>query len=479
MPLPLPPSNYLCSYRGTPPTKLELTLSQSSTDLVLGNSKLSNSSMANNHNDCLKDFNECIRDTFVHEQRPKVSGISDIDTFKRLFKGLLDKVSCQHEAALAVATAVLQCKSGNGRRRKGGTKGDIWLLLIGPNKVGKRKMASALSELIFGIEPTFVTFGHSSCMDGDYEESTFRYRGRTPMDRIVEAVCQNPFSVIMLEDIDRADMIFQGKIRQGIERGRLLDSHGREVGLGSVIFVLTTDWVSDDLKSSYDSLLQYEEKVLDSAHHGVGLELSIRDKLAKRRSDWFREDDQCIKQRKETLVSSNLSLDLNLPVGIDAEGGEGSRNSSDLTTEHECDKGRLSMKCFSSSSISELLSLVDETITFKPVDFGLLRRNVLQSTSVKFSAIMGKGRALRVDDDALDRIVAGLWLDGADFEDWAEGVLVPCLKQLRNNSKTDAGVVVVRLSTIKGDRSAQRLKNITGKWLPRTITIAFDGADDN
>ncbi|KAG6481571.1 protein SMAX1-like isoform X1 [Zingiber officinale] len=460
--------------------KLQLTLSQSTTaqptsppssalvrtDLVLGNSKLSNSFMANT------DSRKCIQDTFFDEQRPKVSSISDIDTFKRLFKGLADKVSCQHEAALAVATAVLQCKSGNGRRRKAGTKGDIWLLLIGHDKVGKRKMASALSELIFGTGPTFITFGHSSCTEGDYEESTYHYRGRTPMDRIVEAVCRSPFSVIMLEDIDRADMVFQGKIRQGIERGRLLDSHGREVSLGSVIFVLTTDWVSEDLKSSYDSLLQHEEKVLDSAYYGVGLELSIGDKLAKRRPDWLREDDQCVKHRKESLVSGNLSLNLNLPMGIDAEGGEGSRNSSDLTAEHECDKGcRL--------SISELLGLVDETITFKPVDFGLLRRNVLQSTSVKFAAIMGKGSALRIDDDALDRIIAGLWLEGTDFEDWAERVLVPSFKQLRNNSKMDAGVVVVRLSTIKGDRPAQRPKNSTGNWLPTTITVAFDGANDN
>ncbi|WOK95037.1 protein SMAX1-like [Canna indica] len=445
------------------------------TDLVLGSLGVSNPSLEKIHKERLKDATGCMQDPFPDQQRAKIAGISDIDMFKRLFKGLAEKVSWQQEAASAIATVVMQCRSGNGKRRSGGTKGDTWLLFIGPDKVGKKKMAIALSELLFGIGPTIVNFGRVSCTigNGNEKESNISHRGRTSTDRIVEAVRQNPFSVIVLEDVDQADMIVQGKIKQAIERGRLPDSYGREVSLGSVIFVLTADWLPEELKSSYCSLFQYEEKVLDSAYCGLELELSTRDRPRKRSPTWACDNEQPIKLRKDSLVNTSLSLDLNLSVGVDVETGEGSRNSSDLTIEHEYDKGRLAIKCSTSSLASELMELVDVAVTFKPVEFALLRRNVLESISVKFTTIMGKRRAIRIDDDALDRIVGGLWLNGAAIHDWVERVLVPSLNQLKENLKADGGVVVVRLSTIKGDR-ALRI-GVVKDWLPTTVAIAIDG----
>ncbi|XP_065047025.1 protein SMAX1-like isoform X2 [Musa acuminata AAA Group] len=445
------------------------------TDLVLGSSKLSDSSSDSSHKDRLKDFTGCTPDAFSgQQQRAKVAGISDIDTFKRLFHGLAEKVSWQQEAASAIATVVMRCKSGNGKRRNVGSKSDAWLLLLGPDRVGKRKMANALSELVFGTGPTTVSFGRGS--DG---ESNVSCRGRTSMDRIVEAVQRNPFSVVVLEDIDQADMLLQGKVKQAMERGRLPDSYGREVSLGSVIFVLTADWLPEELKSSYSSLLQYEEKILDSAYCGWELELSTADKPGKRRPSWACDDDRPTKLRKDSSTGTGLSLDLNLAVGTDAaEAGEGSRNSSDLTTEHEYDKGRLSIKSSTFSLALDLVELVDEAVTFKPVDLGLLRRSILESASVKFAAVMGKGWAIRIDDDALDRIVGGLWLGGASIDDWAERALVPSLKQVRDNLRADRGAVVLRLSTVKGNRAQQQQRRSDGGWLPTTVAIAIDGSHD-
>ncbi|URE16481.1 heat shock protein-related [Musa troglodytarum] len=444
------------------------------TDLVLGSSKASDSSSDSSHKDRLKDFTGCTPDAFSgQQQRSKIAGISDIDTFKRLFQGLAEKVSWQQEAASAVATVVMRCKSGNGKRRNVGSKGDAWLLLLGPDRVGKRKMANALSELVFGTGPTTVSFGRGS--DG---ESNVSCRGRTSMDRIVEAVQRNPFSVVVLEDIDQADMLLQGKVKQAMERGRLPDSYGREVNVGSVIFVLTADWLPEELKSSHSSLLRYEEKILDSACCGWELELSTADMPGKRRPSRACDDDRPTKLRKDSSTGTGLSLDLNLAVGTDAaEAAEGSRNSSDLTTEHEYDKGRLSINCSTFSLAPDLAELVDEAVTFKPVDLGPLRRSILESASVKFAAVMGKGRAIRIDDDALDRIVGGLWLGGASIDDWAERALVPSLKQLRDNLRADRGVVVLRLSTIKGNR-AQQQRRSDGDWLPAAVAIAIDGSHD-
>ncbi|RWW32304.1 hypothetical protein BHE74_00008159 [Ensete ventricosum] len=465
------------SNQDTPAAKLPTSPPGSpvKTDLVLGSSKVLNSSSDATHKDRLKDFTGCMPNTFSNQQKAKIGGILDIDAYKRLLKGLTEKVSWQQEAASAVATVVTQCKSGNGKRRSGGTKGDTWLLLVGPDRVGKRKMASALSELMFGIGPTVINFGRISCTNGNDGESNLTFRGRTSMDRIVEAVWQNPFSVIVLEDIDQADMLLQGKIRQAIERGRVPDSYGREVSLGSVIFVLTADWLPEELKNSYYSLLQSERKILDSAYCGLELELTTGDRPGKRRPTWVCDNDQLTKLRKESYVSTELSLDLNLAVGTDVEAGEGSWNSSDLTTEHEHDKRRLAMKCSTSTLASELVELMDEAVTFKPVDFVLLKKNALESLSVKFTAIMGKGQAVRVDEDALDRIVGGAWLSGAAFDDWAERVLTPSLRQLRDNFKADGEVLVLRLSTRMENRTQRGNVN---DWLPTMVAIYIDGDHD-
>lgn len=247
-------------------------------DRILDNPEVSASSLAKTHREFLKDSNRCTQDMFSGRRSAKVAGISNIDMFKRLFRGLAEKVSWQQEAASAVAAVVMQCKSGNRKRRDGATKGDTWLLLVGPDQVGKKKMASALSELMFGIGPKFVHFGHAPCTIGNDEGSNLSLRGRTSIDRIVEEVCRNPFSMIVLENIDQADALAQGKIKQAIQRGHLVDSYGREVGLGSIVFVLTT---AEELKSSYCSLIEYEKPILNSPQGGFELELTTGNKPGK------------------------------------------------------------------------------------------------------------------------------------------------------------------------------------------------------
>ncbi|XP_074573012.1 protein SUPPRESSOR OF MAX2 1-like [Curcuma longa] len=446
------------------------------TDLVLGSSVASNCSPEKTHRERLKDFNGCAPDAFPGQQRAKVAAISDTDMFKRLLKGLTERVSWQPEAASAVADAVMRCKCGNGKKRGGATKGDAWLLLLGPDKVGKKKIASTLSEVVFGAGPAVINFGRAPSAVDNGEESNLSHRGKTLMDRTVEAVRRNPFAMVVLENVDQADMLTQSKIKQAIERGRLLDSNGREVSLGSIIFVLTADWLPEELKHAYHSFVQYEQSILDLAYGGTELELTTADRPGKRRPNWVCDSDQPMKLRKESSLSLDLNLSVGVGVGVDAgtaEAGEGSRNSSDITTEHEYDKGRLAVNNPPSSLPPDFLELVDEAVTFKPFDFAQLRGHIRESVSVKFTAIMGQGRAIRIDDDALDRIVGGLWLSGAVLDEWAERVLVPSLRQLRDNLKADgAGLLVIRLSTVKRNLLPRSRIN---DWLPTTVAVAIAG----
>ncbi|CAL9203488.1 unnamed protein product [Musa hybrid cultivar] len=443
------------------------------TDLVLGNSRASNALLEKTHAERVKDFTECTQDGFSIQQRAKVTGISEKDAFKRLLKGLTEKVGWQQEAASAIATALMHSKPENWKRPGGGAKGDTWLLLIGPDKVGKRTMATALSETLFGTAPTMVRFsGTSTCSNGDDGESNMVSRGRTPMDRVSEAVRRNPFSVVVLEDIDQADGVVQGGIKRAMERGRLLDSYGREVSLGSVIFVLTSSWLPEELKSRHESLILLEEKILHSVGHGWQLELSAEKNPGKRCADWLGNGDQPTKLRKQSSCGVGISLDLNLAVAMEDAAGEGSWNSSDLTTEHEHENGRLAVKCSTSSSASRWMELVENTIMFNPVDFSPLRRTVSDSISTKFATVMGDGCSIKVDEDAADRIVAGAWLAGAAFDEWSERVLIPNLRQLKCNLQADDGVVVVRLSVVKGGPAKSPGDR---EWLPTSVAIAVDG----
>ncbi|MQL96299.1 hypothetical protein Taro_028972 [Colocasia esculenta] len=461
------------------------------TDLVLGRAKpppvAVEKSLENAvHRERLQDPAGCTQDSLSERSRDRVVGNLDLDSFKRLFKGLTGKVSWQPEAASLVAATVIQCKSGDSKRQGAGGRGDAWLLFMGPDRVGKKKMAMALSELVAGSAPVTISFGDSKGI-GDNAGPDAGFRGKTALDRVVEAVRRNPVSVVVLEDVDRANMVVQGSLRRAMERGRLPDSHGREVALGSVIFILISQTLPENLKSSIDALMQCEEKLSLAACTGIQVELVLGENPVKRRADWGREeDDPDAKPRKRVLgAGAGLSLDLNLAAGCqgDAATTECSPNSSDLTVENEHNEcGRLGMfNRLPGPSISELASAVDEAVVFKPVDFGELRRKVSDAIAQRFASVVRDGRCLRVDEAVLDRLVAGVWFGetpAAMFDDWAEKVLVPGFQQVRGRSAAD-GSPVVRLLLVKDGRTLRGGSGAgaaAGEWLPREVVVAMDGS---
>ncbi|KAF8392947.1 hypothetical protein HHK36_021187 [Tetracentron sinense] len=441
------------------------------TDLVLGRPKITETSPEKIFTQRIKEFSGCIpseaQDKFSELQREKFFSPLEADSFKRLLKGLMEKVWWQKEAASALATTVTQCKSGNGKQRGLGLKGDTWLLFTGPDRVGKKKMASVLSELVCGANPITIHLG-SWCDNGN--ESDVNSRGQTALDRIAEAVRRNPFSVVVLHDIDQADMLVLGSLKRAMERGRLADSHGREVSLGNVIFILTTP---ENLKSFSNCLPHHEEKLATIARGGWQLQLLVGGNTSKRRPDWFRDEIRLTKPRKE--AGPDLSIDLNQAAGAE---DDGSGNSSDLTVEHERENGLLNRQSSATPLSRQLLNSVDDAIIFKPVDFGAIRSKITGTISSRFSAIMGDGSSIEVDDESLEKILGGVWFGQTGLEEWAEKVLVPSFHQLKASlqgsiaSATPAeGGITVRLISGR-DQSERRAGE---DWMPSKITVAGEG----
>ncbi|XP_064981540.1 protein SMAX1-like [Musa acuminata AAA Group] len=413
------------------------------TDLVLGLSQPLDTPSQKPRSECIEDSSR---------QRNTITGVSDVVALQRLRSGLTEAVSWQPEAASAIATAVTRRASGNRGLRSAGAKAGSWLLFTGPDKVGKWKMASALSELVFNTAPIRIHLG-------DDGESDVSFRGKTSLDRVAEAIQQNPFSLIVLEDVDHANTLVRRAIKRAIETGWLVDSRRQEVGLGSIIFILISDWWPDDLRNSENC---------HRAKSSWQLEHSLGEKSRKHGADWTSKNDQPMKQRKQ----SYLSLDLNLAVSRDEDDNdaeEGSWNSSDLTMEHDRKFGQLAVDPPTSSYASELIDLLSEAIVFKPVDLSTIRKTVSDSISSRFMRTMGNLQPLEIDEDALDRIAGGVWQSGATnvFDEWFDRVLVPSINRMRSNSDV-SDRTIIRLTSVKG--------GCAGNSLPSSVSIAIDGA---
>ncbi|WOH01173.1 hypothetical protein DCAR_0520554 [Daucus carota subsp. sativus] len=435
------------------------------TDLVLGPTKIAKTSPQKTNNEpVVKDFLGCLSSEpqakFNQLLNNKFADALDADSFKKLLKGLMEKAWWQPEAASAIATTVTQCKLGHGKQRGAGSKGNMWLLFTGPDRVAKRKMASVLAEHVCGTNPVRICLGSRR----EDEEFDAGFRGKTALDRIAEAVRRSPFSVIMLEDIDEADMLLRGSIRRAMERGRLTNSHGREISLGNVIFILTGNWSAENVRNIDNGCFLDETKIASASKRGWQLRLSMVEKSVKRRASWLHDKDRQTRARKD----SGLGMCLDLNQAADAE-DEGSYNSSDLINDHETELG-LDNTQFSVTSVPhELVNSADAAITFKPANFDHIQREVEKTITKTFSNILDE-TSFEVQEDALQKILGGLWFGRTSLQDWAERVLLPAFHLLKSRYSSNEPMAV----RLEADEMCSG-RGCDEDWLPSRISVMLNG----
>ncbi|GAA0159970.1 chaperone [Lithospermum erythrorhizon] len=424
------------------------------TDLVLGR-KTTESSPEKVNEVNFKDF-------LGSKPLDKFSNELDAGTFKKLIKGLMEKAWWQADAASGVAQAVTRCRLGNGKQRGGGSRGDIWLLFTGPDRVGKRKMASVLSEQICGTSPVMICVG----LRRDHEEKDVNYRGKTGLDRIAEAVRRDPFSVIMIEDIDEADLLIRGNIKGAIDRGRLTDTHGREISLGNVVFIVTGNWstVSSDDQGNWMNKRQLIK------NGNWNLRLTVSEKGIKRSANWLLDQDRPPKIRRE--LNSGYSFDLNLAADTEDNRADGSHNSSDLTSDNEEELGIADQQFAITAVPNDLLNAVDDAIVFRPVDFHFIRKEIRKTIANKFSIAVDDKISMQVEDAALEKLIGGLLHGKTSLEQWVENALGPSFEQLESLLQSAHENVGVRLE-LDPDVHSESYGN--GDELPSKLRILADG----
>ena len=162
-----------------------------------------------------------------------------------LDKGLKARVIGQDEAVEAVADAVLRSRAGirNAKRPIGA------FLFLGPTGVGKTELAKTLAAELFDSEDSIVRIDMSEYME-KYAVSRLvgappGYVGYEEGGQLTEAVRRKPYSVVLLDEIEKAHPDVFNVLLQVLDDGRLTDGHGRTVDFKNTILILTSNLGSE------------------------------------------------------------------------------------------------------------------------------------------------------------------------------------------------------------------------------------------
>ncbi|MDD2509557.1 MAG: ATP-dependent Clp protease ATP-binding subunit [Syntrophomonas sp.] len=166
-------------------------------------------------------------------------------------EGVLHKrVIGQEEAVKAVSRAVRRARAGlkNPKRPIGS------FVFLGPTGVGKTELARSLAEAMFGSEDAIIRLDMSEYMEKHAVSrmigSPPGYVGYDEGGQLTEKVRKKPYSVILLDEIEKAHPDVFNILLQVMEDGRLTDGQGRTVDFRNTVVIMTSNVGADSIKNS-------------------------------------------------------------------------------------------------------------------------------------------------------------------------------------------------------------------------------------
>ncbi len=180
----------------------------------------------------------------------------EIEKLIHLEERLSKRVVGQKEAIIAVSNAVRRNRAGlSDPKRPIGS-----FIFLGPTGVGKTELAKALAEFLFNDENAIVRIDMSEYME---KFSISRLIGAPPGyvgyeegGQLTERVRRRPYTVILLDEIEKAHSEVFNLLLQVLDEGRLTDGHGRTVDFRNTVIIMTSN-----LGSQYFEMLKDENEI--------------------------------------------------------------------------------------------------------------------------------------------------------------------------------------------------------------------------
>ena len=173
----------------------------------------------------------------------------------------------QDEAVTAVSKAIRRARVG----LRGMDRPIASLVFSGPTGVGKTELAKALAQSVFGSEESMIRLDMSEFMESHTVSKLIGsppgFVGYDEGGQLTEAVRRKPYSVILMDEIEKAHPDVFNILLQVLDDGRLSDSKGREVSFKNTLIIMTSNIGS---------------KVIEKGGGGLGFELSGDDGITSR-----------------------------------------------------------------------------------------------------------------------------------------------------------------------------------------------------
>ncbi|KAM0051211.1 putative Clp, repeat (R) domain, P-loop containing nucleoside triphosphate hydrolase [Helianthus debilis subsp. tardiflorus] len=381
----------------------------------------------------------------IDETRKHISNEKD---FKQLYRALADKVGYQNDSVRAISETITRVRTGPGRRY-------VWFMFSGPDPVSKKKVSSALAEVVFGSPKSLISIDLDFESQMSHAGSVFNrqsvnfsdpsFRGKTVMEFIAEELTKKPQSVVLFEHVDKADFVTKDNLSRAIRTGKLSDARGRETRITDAIFVLTTSCKEENAKEFFS---YSEERILNAQ----ALQMRIQvEKTEPRNSsllllpkDSVLKNPETPKKRKiieiggfEIMVPQvkkpKSCFDLNLPL----EETEGSENETVSETKDVW--------------LEDVLDQVDENVVFDSFDFDTRAETILKEIGKRFEKSFGRNVVLEIENEVMVQILASDWASNekGGVEKWIESVLYRGFMDVKEKEGVD-NESVVKLVVVEG-----------------------------